>query len=1174
MPRPFVHLHCHSHYSLLDGANRIPELVEHCKTTGMNAIALTDHGNLYGAVEFYRECTAGGIKPIIGYEAYVAPNKRTDRETRRSNPDSDDALYHHLTLLAANNTGFRNLVKMASAAFLEGYHYKPRIDKELLEAHSDGIICLSGCAAAEFSKYILSDRMEEAKQSARWFSRVFGDRFYVEIQNNGLEIQRLCADGAIDIANQLGLPLVATSDAHYLKQEDFQAHDVLLCINTGRSRSNPNRFKFSGDQFHVRPPEEMYKLFPGQEAAVQRSQEIADRCDVQLDFKKRHFPVFTPPAGKTPEDFLRELCLQGMRDRYGENPPQAVRDRLDLELDIICRMGFAGYFLIVSDFVRFACENGIPASARGSACGALVSYVLRLSHVDPLDYDLLFERFLDPSRSEAPDIDIDFCQNRREEVIAYVKQKYGEASVAQIATFGTMAARAAIKDVGRALDFPLERVVQLTKMIPTTLGITLDESLAQNADLKREYDTDPKVRELLDIAKKLEGTNRNSGTHAAGVVISNGPLTDFVPLQRVVRKGEDGGKRDEVAVTTQWVMGDLEKVGLLKMDFLGLRTLTLLENAVRLIQKTRGEVIDLYKLPLDDQPTYALLQRGDAKGVFQFESDGIRALLTRLRPDNIRDIIACTALYRPGPLQGGMVDAYINCKHGREKPMYPHPVMEEVLAETHGVMVYQESVMRILNKLGGIELSSAYACIKAISKKKFDIIDQRRTEFIKGAVGRGVSEGTAREVFERIVAFGGYGFNKSHSAAYALVSYQTAYLKTHYTPEFMAALLSSEIEDGNKRDIMVEHIADARRLGVEVRPPHINQGDVEFTVVDGAILFGLTAIKGVGRGAAAELVRARQERGPYRDIYDFCERVDLKVVNRAAIEKLIKAGAFDCIADNRNQMFQALGPALQAAVESQQDRRRGQRNFFDFDATEANGDAKPSPLPSVAEWPSSEKLKYEKEALDFYFSSHPLAQHADDLRCFTSHSLDQLTELGANQEVVVGGMMTQLRYQNTKKSRTGNTRYVRCRLEDLTGSAECVMWPDDFIRYKDDVQEDRACFVKASVDRTRDEPILVMTRIMSLEQGKRELAKALALSLQLGEHHDHIVDRVAHILQEARGSCPVQLYIFDTTNRHALLRARDGVNAGQVSIAELEAVLGAGRARFVGPNGARNGNSR
>jgi DNA polymerase-3 subunit alpha len=1172
--RSFVHLHCHSHYSLLDGASRIPELVARARELGMNALALTDHGNLYGAIEFYRECRSAGLNPILGYEAYVAPGKRTDREARRRG----DAGYH-LTLLARDRTGFRNLVQMASIAFLDGYHYVPRIDKDLLATYKEGIICLSGCASGEFSELILKDQIDEAVRLAGWFASIFGSHFYIEIQNNGLEVQRRCAEGAIDVARRLGLPLVATSDAHYLCQADNAAHDVLLCINTGKTRGDANRLRYGSDQFYVRAPEEMYTLFPEHAEAVQRSQEIADRCDIQLDFTNRHFPVFTPPAQKKPEDYLRELCAEGLRERY-HPPSTAAVERLEHELDVICRMGFASYFLIVWDFVRFARERGIPASARGSACGALVSYVLRLSHVNPLEYDLLFERFLDPNRNEAPDIDIDFCQDRREEVLDYVRHKYGEQSVAQIVTFGTLAARAAVKDVGRALDVPLERVTQLTNLIPKTLGITLDDAIKQSPDLKREYDTDPLVHEVIDIARKLEGTNRNAGTHAAGVVIANGPLTDYVPLQRALRKGEEGGKRDEVVVTTQWVMGDLEKVGLLKMDFLGLRTLTLLDNAVKLIEKTRGQKIDLDALPLDDAATYALLQRGDAKGVFQFESDGIRELLKRLKPDNIRDLIACNALYRPGPLGGGMVDAYVNRKHGRERPVYPHPVMAEVLGETWGVMCYQEQIMRILNRLGGIELSSAYACIKAISKKKHDIINQRRVEFIKGASERGVREETAQEIFDLITFFGGYGFNKSHSAAYAHIGYQTAYLKAHYTPEFMAALLSSEVDDGNKRDILVEHIADARRLGCPVLPPDVNAGEADFTVAGGKILFGLTAIKGVGRGAASEIVRARGDGGPFKDLFDLCERIDSKLVPKAALERLIKAGALDCLGAHRAQLMLVLPKALQAAAEVQQDRRQGQRNLFDAfagggDNAAAEVDTRAEALgslPDIGEWSDNEKLKHEKEALDFYFSSHPLAQHEELLRRFATHTVEQLGNQGPNQEVILGGILTQVRYQNTKKARSGNTRYFRCKLEDFTGTVECVMWPDDFARCKGEIVEDRVCFVKAVVERTREEPGLILSRILTPEQAQVELARGLWLMLGLGMHGPEVIETIARVLRRTPGACPVYLSIRDAAGKRTDLKLGEEfhVNPAGVAAAELETLLGSGSVKFAGPaNGKR-----
>jgi DNA polymerase-3 subunit alpha len=1166
---PFVHLHCHSHYSLLDGASRIPELVTRAKDLGMNALALTDHGNLYGAIEFYRECKSAGINPIIGYEAYVAPARRTEREARRRG----DAGFH-LTLLAQNRTGFRNLIHMASIAFLEGYHYVPRIDKEVLTAHKDGIICLSGCASGEFSEFILKDQIEEAKELAEWFAKLFGKNFYVEIQNNGLDIQRRCAQGAIDIATRLGLPLVATSDAHYLCQADSDAHDVLLCINTGKLRSDDNRIRYGSDQFYVRAPEEMYRLFPEHADAVRRSQEIADGCAIELDLQSRHFPVFTPPERKKPENYLRELCEQGLRERYGDTPPTAAVERLNRELDIICRMGFASYFLIVWDFVRFAHENGIPASARGSGCGSIVSYVLRISTVDPLHYDLLFERFLDPNRNEAPDIDIDFCQEGRDRVIAYVRAKYGEESVAQIGTFGTMAARAAVRDVGRVLNISLVRVDQIAKMIPQKLDITLDEALKANPDLRAEYDADTQIRELIDIARKLEGTNRNAGTHAAGVVISEGPLADHVPLQRVIGKAdESGGKREQSAITTQWVMGDLEKVGLLKMDFLGLRTLTLLDNALRLVEKNHGVKLDLQKLPLDDAATFALLQRGDAKGVFQLESDGIRDLLKRMRPDNINDLIACNALYRPGPLGGGMVDAYINRKHGREKPSYPHPVMEEILGETYGVMVYQEQVMRILNRLGGIELSSAYACIKAISKKKHEVIDQRRAEFMAGAQERGVPATTASEIFGLITHFGGYGFNKSHSAAYALIGYQTAYLKAHYTPEFMAALLSSEVEDGNKRDIMVQHIEDARRLGVKVLPPDVNTDLADFTVVDGNILFGLVAIKGLGRGAAEEIVQARESKGPYKDILDFCERIDHRVVSRAAIEKLIKAGGFDGLGARRSQLMLVLPAALQGADQLQQDLRHGQRNLFEASDNDTDLPKSSETLPDVPEWPDNEKLKFEKEALDFYVTSHPLTQYEDVLRRFATHRIQQVIELEINQEVMIGGMVTELRLQNTKKARNGNTRYARFRMEDFSGSVPCVMWPDDYVRFKDELTEDRICFVRGVVERTREEPGLIVTRVLSMEQAQREQTRGMVLVFHVGVHGEETMDTVARVLRRSPGPCPVYLNVRDSAGKWAQLKTGNEfcINPNTVPVAELETILGPGHVRF---SGAANGNGR
>jgi DNA polymerase-3 subunit alpha len=1168
--RSFVHLHCHSHYSLLDGASRIPELVRRVKEQGMNAVALTDHGNLYGAIELYREATAAGIKPIIGYEAYVAPGHRTSRDNRGI---SGEASYH-LTLLAKNNTGFKNLIKMASVAFLEGYYYRPRIDKELLEAHSEGLICLSGCASSEFSTFILKDQMKEARQLAEWFHRVFRDNFYVEIQNNGLDIQRMCYEGAVDIAQKVGLPIVATCDAHYLCQGDADTHDVLLCINTKRLRSDQNRMRYGSDQFYVRGPEEMYNLFPEQVDAVRRSQEIADQCDLQLDFKKRHFPVFTPPEGKKPEDYLRELCERGLTDRYGANPPQAVRDRLELELGVISRLGFAGYFLIVWDFVRFAQERKIPCGARGSACGALVSYVLKFSHVDPLEYDLLFERFLDPNRAEAPDIDIDFCQEGRDAVIQYVKEKYGEKSVAQIVTFGTLAARAAVKDVGRVLGMERSRTDQLAQWIPARVGMTLDDALSQSPDLRKAYDTDPQVREVIDIARKLEGTNRNAGVHAAGVVIANGDLSDYVPLHTAESESAETGQAKQKVVTTQWTMEDLEKVGLLKMDFLGLRTLTMIDDAVKLIKQNHHIDIDVYQLPLDDAATYALLQSGDAQGVFQFESDGIRGLLQRMKPDNIRDLIACTALYRPGPMQGGMHDAYVNRKHGREKPDYAHEVMREILSETHGIMVYQEQVMRVLNRLGGIELSSAYACIKAISKKKQDTIDQRRAEFIAGAKQRGLAEETARDIFQLIVYFGGYGFNKSHSAAYALVSYQTAYLKAHYPAEFLAAVLISET---GKTEKMVPHIEAARRRGLEVLPPDVNASDVHFSVQHGKVRFSLAAIRGMGIKAAETLVAERQANGPYRDLFDLCERIDQRTVSRAAVEALIKAGGMDAFGVSRAALMTGLAGALQAGSNFQEDRRHGQKNIFDMLGGEEDAEKASTPrkMQDLPEWHDSEKLANEKDALGFYFSSHPLARHEETMRRYSSYPVSKLTELPGGADVLIGGMLTNVRFTNAKRSRSGNTQMARGNLEDLGGSIEWVIFPDDYLANKEAVRDENVCFVKATVDRSRDTPGLIINRIMTVEQAQRESTRGLLVKLISGTHNEDMLSRIGQMLQRTPGRCPVFLEVTDPGGRRAVLRLGEpfAVDMTRLVIGELETLLGPGQVHYIASSytNGRNG---
>jgi DNA polymerase III subunit alpha len=1168
MSQPFVHLHCHSHYSLLDGASKLPALVKRAKDLGMPALAVTDHGNLYGAVEFLREAKTQGLKPIIGLEAYIAPGKRTDRST----PGGSGEYAYHLTLLARTAEGVRNLMRLSSKSFLEGFYYKPRIDKEILEQHAEGLICLSGCASAEFSDLILQHKTKEAEALCAWYQRVFGEEnFYVEVQNNGISIQKECAEGAVDIARRMGLPLVATSDAHYLTQEDAPAHDILLCINTGRTVDDPNRMRFENDQFHVRTADEMYAAMPEHAEALATTVRIAELVEENykaLNLGARQFPSFQPPGQKTPEVYLRELCEQGMLERYGENPPPEAKDRLEHELGIICRMGFESYFLIVWDFVRFAREKSIPNSARGSACGALVSYLLYLSHVDPLKYDLLFERFLDPSRSEAPDIDIDLCKERRYEVIEYVRQKYGAANVAQIGTFGTMAAKAAIKDVGRVLSIPLARVDQITKLIPTRLNITLEEALKEEPALRRLRDEDPEIRKLIDTARKLEGTIRNVGTHAAGVVIADRPLADLVPLQRIPNKD-----KDKEVVSTQWEMGDVEKAGLLKMDFLGLRNLTSLDAAVRLIERKMGKPLDLFTLPLDDPKTYDLLQRGDAKGVFQLDGAGIRDLLVKMKPDRFADLIAILALYRPGPLNGGMVDEYVDVKHGRRAAQYPHAVMKDVLEETYGVMVYQEQVMRILNRLGGIDLSQAYACIKAISKKKTDVIAQGRKQFLDGAVERGLERDRAEKIFALIEHFGGYGFNKSHTTAYALVAFQTAYLKAHYPDEFMAALLSSEMDGAEREKYFVEHIEDCKRMGIEVAPPNINEGEATFRVASkGKIHFGLAAIKGVGFKAVEAIVRARTDRGPFTSLDDFFERVSVKEVGQSCSEVLIKAGAFDLLGAKRSQLLAVLPRAVQAGQAKQDDRKRGQRGLFDDidrpEAARGSTSAHVLNLPDIPELPDAERLAEEKKALGFYMSSHPLARHEGLLRAFRTHEVAELSTVAEKSEVTLGGMITSIQVRNVQKSRSGLTRMAKLTFEDLSGSTPAMLWPEEYAKFEEKVKDDRVVFVKGSLDRRRDPAELVITRIIPIDQAAAELSRGVVVTLRKGVHEVEQVERLHRLVRTRPGGLDLYLEFMGVQRvRRALYKAGSAMKLRHDDqlLAALEAAVGPGNVRLLGP---------
>jgi DNA polymerase-3 subunit alpha len=1204
---PFVHLHCHSHYSLLDGASPIDRLVSRTVELGMNALAITDHGNLHGALEFYQAAKAAGINPIIGYEAYIAPGSRFQKDAGSQKESS-----FHLTLLARDRTGFANLLQLATKAYLEGFYFKPRIDRELLEEFGEGIICLSGCLSGEFSRALVGSSREQreslaqAREIAGWFQRTFGDRYFIEIQDNGLDVQRQVTDAALEIARELGIPPVATCDCHYVNREDAEAQDILLCVNTGRFRNDATRMRMDSSEFYLKSPTEMHAAFAGHDRglvadAVTRSQTIADSVGLDLDLGKRHFPGFDVPGGRTASAELRRLCLEGLRERYAtiakrwaggtvpadpataELHPQ-VLERLDRELAVIDTLGFASYFLIVWDFVRHAREQGIPAAARGSGVGALVAYSLYLSHVCPLEYDLLFERFLDVNRREAPDIDIDFCKERRGEVIEYVKRKYGAANVAQIGTFGTLAARAAIRDVGRAMGLPVPRVDQIVALVPDQLGISLEDAAAPGSQLAAACEADAEVRELVDLAGRIEGLARNVGTHAAAVVIADRPLVEYVPLQRVTGKEE---------VITQWAMGDVERAGLMKMDFLGLRYLTVVAKTLDIIESTTGQRPDPFAFPLDDAATFALLCRGETKGIFQLESGGIRDLLQRMKPDHFLDIVAVNALYRPGPLEGGMVDEYVDVKHGRKRAEFLHPVMKDVLAETHGVMVYQEQVMRILERLGGIELSSAYTCIKAISKKKLETIAAFREQFVKGSQAQGLTKQQADEVFALIEKFAGYGFNKSHSTAYALLAWQTAYLKTHHPREFMAALLSGDITGRNfkKKDALVEHVEDCRRMGIEVAPPDVNTSLPDFSVSGGRILFGLAAIKGCGVQAAEAIAADRAKHGPYRDLHDFCGRLDPSVVNKTAIENLAKAGALDQLGGHRGAILAGIERAMAAGAARLADRKSGQKNLFAaFDPPAAGpATAEPSALPDVPPLSDLEMRSGEKEVLGYYVHSHPLAEHKDLLDSLCSHGTAGLGGVKAKGEVVIGGLVSALKLSNTKQARPGSThtRYAMFDLEDMDGLVRTICWPEDYARLGEAIQPDAVILVAGSIDRRAgsEETNLVVNEIVPIAEARRLPARSVTVRMVEGTHDAAVLDRLAELVGRHPGTVPLRLVIDLADGSRVLLEADRHQVAWSpelhAAVAELlgpgsvrAAVAIGGRGRRDGPGGARGDGPR
>ncbi len=1107
VPDGFVHLHNHSDYSLLDGASKIDAMVEAAKRAGMNALALTDHGNLFGAVEFYKTAVSHGVKPIIGCEAYIAPASRLDR----SSQGVRDASYH-ITLLASNSAGYRNLVKLVSAAHLEGFYYKPRIDKEILATHAEGLIALSGCLKSEMNQTLLRGDMPDATKIAGEMQEIFGkENYFIEVMDHQIPLQDQCRKSWVEIARKTGAPLVATNDCHYIARDDAKAHDALLCIGTGRLVADTDRMKYATSEFYLKSPAEMAKVFAELPEAVKATRKIADRCAVEFDFQTKHLPKFRTDDGSKPKELLRRLCTEGLKRRYGKLEG-AVKERMEFELATIEEMGFVDYFLIVWDFIRYAKQNGIPVGpGRGSAAASIVAYSLGITELDPLKYSLIFERFLTPGRVTLPDIDIDFCQQGRDRVIDYVRKKYGEENVAQIITFGTMAARAAIRDVGRVLEVPLAEVDTLAKKIPKVLNMTIEKAISTEKDLKEAIARDPKVRELFDIARRVEGLSRHASTHAAGVVIADKPLTEYLPLARA---GD--------AVTTQFAMTEVEAIGLLKMDFLGLVTLTVMDLAVRLIESRKGVKVDLNMLPLDDPGAYRLLGRGECLGIFQMESEGMRELVQRVKPDKFEDIIAFIALYRPGPLQSGMAEDFVKRKHGEAKVTYVHPKLEPILADTYGIILYQEQVMQIVNRLAGFSMSEADSLRKSMAKKQRELMAASETKFVKGAVASGVSEKVAKELFQLMAYFAEYGFNKAHSTAYALIAYQTAWLKSNHPTEYMAALMTCEMGNLDKVALYIE---ESKRLGIRVDPPCVNESLAAFTVVaDRQIRFGLAAVKGVGEKAVESIVAARGKGGKFTSLFDFCERVDMRLVNKAVVERLVECGAFSFTGARRSQLAAVIEKAMEAGSTAHADRASGQATLFGGGGG-GNGsgtaDLDREALPDIPEWPESQLLSLERKALGLYVTSHPLATHSRLLKRFSTTTVDGIGALPDQTALIVGGIVAQVKPTVTKKGRNQGEKMAQFVLEDLTGSVSSVLFPREYAKYRALLDSEEPVFAVGTADLRREKPSLKVSALVPLRKIAEEMTQQVLLEFHGPAIDETLLLQVRDILRMHPGDRPV-----------------------------------------------------
>ena len=1134
-------MHLHTDYSLLDGACKISGLVERALQQKMPAVAVTDHGNLFGAVSFYKAATARGLKPIVGCEVYVSQQGRLSRnETDR---------YNHLVLLCANQQGYRNLVKLVSAGYLEGFYYKPRIDKDLLASHSQGLIALSACLRGEVAEALLAEKMDEARRVAYQFQDIFGkENFFLEIQDQGLDAEKRINPHLVELSQQTEIPLVATNDCHYLSQEDSRAHDVLLCIQTGRRLSDTKRMKFATNQFYMKSYDEMMQVFGELPDAVGRTAEIAARCNMKLEKVEHPFPHFEVPAGETLDSYFEKVAREGFQARRPmlEEKRQrgalrrSLRDyeeRLDREIRIIQQMRFPGYFLIVWDFVRFAKQQDIPVGpGRGSAAGSLVSYSLGITGMDPLQHNLLFERFLNPERISLPDIDIDFCMNRRSEVIDYVTQKYGQENVAQIITFGTMAAKAAIKDAARAMEFSYGEADRIAKLVPNVLNIKLEEALRQSPALAGLAEQDPRVGELLEIAQRLEGMVRHASTHAAGVVISPQPLTEMIPLYR--------SNKEEVV--TEYDMNGLEAIGLLKMDFLGLTTLTVVDDTLQLIESTRGEKIDTDRLPLDDPATYELFAKGLTRGIFQFESSGMRDILRRYRPSHLEDLTALNALYRPGPLQGGMIDDFIQRKHGKKPITYDLPELKEVLEETYGVIVYQEQVMQIANRLGGFSLGQADLLRRAMGKKKHKEMAAQRERFVQGAVDKGFPKKQVVRIFDLMEQFAGYGFNKSHSAAYAFLAYITAYLKTHYPVEFMAAVLTSETGNTDK---LVLYINECRELGIPLLPPDIQASSWNFMPAGDSIRFGLGAVKNVGYNAIDSILAARKSEGKFESLYHFCETVDLRLLNKRVLESLIKAGAMDCLQARRSQLFAVVDRAMEAGQKLQRARESGQHDLFGTSWKPVTDQAL---LPDAADWPESQTLAGEKEVLGLYMTGHPLQKYEAQIRSLGATETASLPDFSPQAEVAVAGIIAAVK---TARSKKGDL-WATVSLEDLTGKAELMVFPEAYRRLNERLQKDAIVMVKGRLQTEENAPVRVVVAEMTPLGAETPLRSTVIIRVRLQGENGGAARQLFDLFQKKPGEASVRLELEREREFQALLEPDLRVQPDAEFVSTVEKICG------------------